>query len=55
MAAQIGRPRRIVRVNLGCVYFYDDQIGWAVGFKDVILKTTDGGTNWKLLYSEDDK
>ena len=39
--------------TLGCVYFYDDQIGWAVGYKNVILKTTDGGINGMTLHFEE--
>jgi photosystem II stability/assembly factor-like uncharacterized protein len=28
------------------VHFLDDNVGWAVGNKGTILKTTDGGINW---------
>lgn len=33
------------------VYFHDKKQGWAVGHDAVILRTTDGGKNWSLVYS----
>ena len=33
-------------VELTDVYFFNEQMGWAVGEHGTILKTTDGGTNW---------
>ncbi len=33
------------------VYFHDKKLGWAVGHDAVILRTTDGGKNWSLVYS----
>ena len=33
-------------VELTDVFFFNEQMGWAVGEHGTILKTTDGGTNW---------
>ena len=30
------------------IYFVDQYTGWLVGENGSILKTTDGGDNWKL-------
>ncbi len=38
------------RATLTGVYFIDRQNGWIVGHDQVILKTTDGGSSWKLVY-----
>lgn len=38
-----------VNAMLTRVEFYNNQIGWAVGWDGVILHTTDGGQNWKLV------
>jgi photosystem II stability/assembly factor-like uncharacterized protein len=35
-----------VRTNLTNVKFYDSSLGWAVGWKSTILRTTDGGRHW---------
>lgn len=41
------KPQNLRKVsNLNTVYMYNDQIGWALGDNGVILKTTDGGSNW---------
>lgn len=32
------------------VFFHDRTLGWAVGHDAVIIKTTDGGENWKLVH-----
>jgi photosystem II stability/assembly factor-like uncharacterized protein len=32
------------------VFFHDKKMGWAVGHDAVILKTTDGGENWKKVH-----
>ena len=37
------------RATLTSVFFHDDQLGWAVGHDSVILRTTDGGTNWEIV------
>ncbi|MEE4244348.1 MAG: YCF48-related protein [Kangiellaceae bacterium] len=39
---------------LTSVYFVDSQIGFAVGHQQAILKTTDGGENWQLIYEMKD-
>jgi photosystem II stability/assembly factor-like uncharacterized protein len=31
------------------VYFHDRDLGWAVGHDSAILRTSDGGTTWKLV------
>ncbi len=38
-----------VRVTLTNVFFIDDQYGWAVGHDGVILKSEDGGNNWRKV------
>lgn len=37
------------RTMLTRVVFYNERIGWAVGWDGAILRTTDGGENWKLV------
>jgi len=37
--------------NLNSAYFIDANTGYAVGDKETIIKTTDGGSNWKALWS----
>lgn len=37
------------------IYFIDRYTGWIVGMDGVILKTEDGGKNWKKLDSDTDK
>jgi photosystem II stability/assembly factor-like uncharacterized protein len=37
--------------DLRDVFFFDTLNGWSVGDAGVIIKTTDGGENWNLLYS----
>lgn len=37
--------------DLNDVQFLDSQIGWAVGDKGTIIKTTDGGISWEILNS----
>jgi photosystem II stability/assembly factor-like uncharacterized protein len=36
-----------VRKNLTKVQFMDAKLGWAVGWKSTILRTTDGGRTWE--------
>lgn len=36
-----------VRVTLTNTFFVDDQFGWAVGHDGVVLKSEDGGRNWR--------
>lgn len=40
------------RAMLTRVVFYNDQIGWAVGWDGAILRTTDAGQSWKLVNFE---
>lgn len=37
------------RAALTGVFFYDQNLGWAVGHDSVILRTTDGGSTWELV------
>ena len=37
------------------IYFIDKAVGWIVGMDGVIIKTADGGKNWKKLFSATDK
>jgi len=37
------------------ICFIDKFVGWIVGMDGVIIKTVDGGNNWKKLYSDTDK
>ncbi len=39
-----------VQVTLTNVYFFNEQLGWAVGHDATILQTTDGGDNWQVQY-----
>lgn len=41
-----------VQVNLMRVNFVDNNVGWAVGHEQTILKSEDGGLNWKLAYQQ---
>lgn len=36
-------------------YLINDNVGWAVGEQGIIVKSTDGGTNWSYLASGTDK
>lgn len=36
------------------VWFHDAQTGWAVGHDAVILKTSDGGANWRIVNFQPD-
>lgn len=38
-----------VRKNLTNVQFMDSNLGWAVGWKSTILRTTDGGRKWNTM------
>lgn len=38
-----------VRKNLTNVQFKDSNLGWAVGWKSTILRTTNGGRNWNAM------
>lgn len=40
------------RNTLTSVIFLDNQTGYAVGHEATILKTSDGGQNWQLQYTE---
>jgi photosystem II stability/assembly factor-like uncharacterized protein len=37
------------RAMLTGVFFYDENLGWAVGHDSAIVRTTDGGTTWELV------
>lgn len=37
--------------TLTSVYFHDDNHGWAAGHDAVILKTSDGGKQWRQVYA----
>jgi len=37
------------RAMLTGVFFYDEDLGWAVGHDSAILRTADGGTTWELV------
>lgn len=39
------------QVTLTSVFFINDLVGWAVGHDATILKTTNGGNNWTLQYT----
>ncbi len=39
-----------VEVALTGVYFLNAELGWAVGYDHVIIRTCDGGKSWKRLY-----
>lgn len=41
-----------VRSILNAVHFVDEKTGWIVGHWGVVLKTEDGGENWKLQRSD---
>src|SRR5688500_7889548 len=48
--AQVGAgvlQRAVTMVWLRPVFFLDHNRGWAVGSKGTLLKTVDGGLNWK--------
>lgn len=38
------------QVLLTSVSFADDRHGWAAGHDSLILRTTDGGVNWEIVY-----
>ncbi len=38
------------RATLTGVFFYDANLGWAVGHDAIILRTRDGGENWARVY-----
>jgi len=37
------------RALLTGVFFYDENLGWAVGHDSAILRTVDGGSTWELV------
>lgn len=37
------------RAALTGVFFFDENLGWAVGHDSVILRTEDGGTTWEMV------
>ena len=39
------------QATLTGVFFINELVGWAVGHDATILKTTNGGNNWKVQYS----
>lgn len=52
--ARWDRQQSGVTDNLCSVFFLDDQTGWAAGVNNIVLKTVDGGTTWKLLTDRKD-
>ncbi len=40
------------RATLTSVFFIDDRLGWAAGHDQVILRTSDGGTNWQRVHQD---
>lgn len=42
------------QATLTSVFFINNLVGWAVGHDATILKTTNGGNNWHLQYSNPD-
>lgn len=48
--ASWAQARVPTRSMLTAVDFHDRELGWAVGHDSVILRTTDGGTNWERMY-----
>ena len=48
---QVASP---TQATLTSLYFQDAKNGWAVGHDSVILKSTDGGTSWRLVFSAPD-
>ncbi len=40
------------RATLTSVFFIDERSGWAAGHDAVILRTTDGGANWRQVYAD---
>lgn len=40
------------RTTLTGLFFIDGKNGWAVGHDQVILKTGDGGSSWRLVYQD---
>ena len=41
-----------VQVALTGVYFHNAELGWAVGYDHVIIRTRDGGKSWERLYDD---
>jgi photosystem II stability/assembly factor-like uncharacterized protein len=42
------KPLPIFKINnINGIFMYNENIGWAVGDKGIILRTDDGGNNWK--------
>jgi photosystem II stability/assembly factor-like uncharacterized protein len=39
------------RALLTAVWMHDEQLGWAAGHDETILRTRDGGANWELVHS----
>ncbi len=48
---QVASP---TQATLTSLYFLDAKNGWAVGHDSVILKSTDGGASWRLVFSAPD-
>jgi photosystem II stability/assembly factor-like uncharacterized protein len=48
-AASWTQSRVPTRSMLTGVFFYDDQLGWAVGHDALVLKTEDGGVSWRRV------
>lgn len=40
------------RVLLTAVWMHDEQLGWAVGHDETILRTKDGGATWESVFAD---
>jgi photosystem II stability/assembly factor-like uncharacterized protein len=43
------------RTLLNGVYFHDQQLGWAVGHEETVLRTQDGGKSWEIVNHNSEK
>ncbi|MBL4583853.1 MAG: hypothetical protein JKX83_04475 [Pseudomonadales bacterium] len=48
---QANSPTQMLLTSL---YFIDEKNGWAVGHDSIILRTTDSGENWNILFEAPD-
>ncbi len=48
--ASWSRGRAPTRALLTAVHMHDARLGWAVGHDAVVLRTEDGGANWRLTH-----
>lgn len=50
--AQLNRP---LNSNLIDIFFVDADYGWVVGSNSTIIRTTNGGVNWKVIDTNDNE